>query len=668
MALDSIQAELVGAFFEESFEGLDRAEAGLLALRDGRRADVIDDIFRAIHSLKGGAGPFGVPQVAELAHELETVLDHLRHEALATTPERLGLLLEAVDELRSELHAARDRREHDATRKRELVKRLQASAEERHTATEAAHGQRWTVHIVPEPHMLTTGNDPVRLIRALSELASESTVRADTSALPSLEQFDPRRCYLSWTVELTSTASEAELRDVFSWVEGDCVVTFTRGVAPASEPAPEAAVSPAPPSPAPSPSAPRAATSVASTEVSSIRVGVDKIDALMNLVGELVITQSMLGEVEHDGPIDPARMQRIREGLSQLARNTRMLQESVMRLRSMPVGMLFNRFPRVVHDLSMQLDKDLVLVTEGAQCELDKTVLEKLSDPMLHLIRNAIDHGVERPDQRVAAGKPAQATLTLSAQHRGSEMLVEVRDDGRGIDLEKVKARALERGLITPETQLSDDEIRMLIFEPGFSTAETITDVSGRGVGMDVVRKNVQALGGSLSVASTSGQGTTITLRLPLSMAIIDGQLVRVGEVTCIVPLLSIVESHYVDRRKISRHLGQHPVYRLRDEVLPVFVLERLLGLGEGGFRSTGLLVVVESEQGRIALLVDELLAQQQVVVKSLEQNYGRVEGLQGATILGDGNVAYILDVAGLARTSRRDAATFELTDTLEAA
>ena len=375
----------------------------------------------------------------------------------------------------------------------------------------------------------------------------------------------------------------------------------------------------------------------------------------MNMVGELVITQSMLGGLDDAGPFDDARLARLREGLSQLARNSRALQESVMRLRSVPVSVVFNRFPRLVHDLSRHLGKRVELAISGQNTELDKTVLEKLGDPLVHLVRNSLDHGFEMPDERAAAGKSPCGRLSLSAFHRGGDIVVEVEDDGRGLDNDRILRKARERGIVAHDVTPSPQEIAELIFSPGFSTAEVVTDVSGRGVGMDVVRRNVRSLGGDIGVESVRGRGTKITLRLPLTLAIIDGQLVRVGEHSYVVPLLTIVESVQIAAGRLKSVAGGGVVYRVRDQLVPVVDLGRHPRRHTVGGAARGrLLVLVEADGRRVGLVVDELQGQQQVVIKSLETNCGRIEGLAGATILGDGSVAFILDMVGLVRLARQ--------------
>jgi two-component system chemotaxis sensor kinase CheA len=662
--MHELQSQLLGAFFEESFEGLERLETGLLRLEgQAVEPEVIDDIFRAAHSLKGAAGTFGFGAVTEIAHAMETVLDRIRAASMEPTSEVAAILLAAVDGLRQTLDAHHEGREPNLAPLAPTMKRLAALGER--PAGEAAKGAGTTTapassaessgfRIVfrPHPGLLRTGNDPTRLLRELERLAPIDVV-ADLRELPALAAVKTDECYLAFTITTGGGVTRAALDELFAWVEGDCDLVIT----PLAPPAVTATFAAAPTA-----TAAREAEAPAegAPALASIRIGIDKVDLLMNMVGELVITQSMLGELDDDQPLDAARRGRIREGLSQLARNTRALQESVMRLRSMPMSVVFNRFPRLVHDLSRQLGKKVELRLQGQNTELDKTVLEKLGDPLVHLVRNSLDHGLERPEDRIAAGKPEAGVLTLAAHHRGGDIVVEVADDGRGLDLDKILARARERGLVAPDQVLSEPEIRELIFAPGFSTAAAVTDLSGRGVGMDVVRRNVRGLGGEVTIDSEAGRGTRISLRLPLTLAIIDGQLVRVGRFPYVVPLLAIVESVQIEPHLVKRVVGGYDVYRLRDELVPMVPLTALLNcdLSEGAAAEAapGLLVVVECDGRRVGLVVDEILGLQQIVVKSLEANYERVSGLSGATILGDGNVAFIIDVSGLSKLVRRPA------------
>jgi two-component system chemotaxis sensor kinase CheA len=417
------------------------------------------------------------------------------------------------------------------------------------------------------------------------------------------------------------------------------------------------------PSPAPSPGvAPHAAIErrtgverrqpAVAADTNSIRVNIAKIDALINTVGELVITQAMLSQLR-DG-FAMHHLDKLRDGLDQLERNTRELQESVMSIRMLPISFAFNRFPRMVHDLGQQLGKKVQLTISGEQTELDKTVMEKIGDPLLHLVRNALDHGIEPPARRVEAGKPDTGRLHLHAYHQGGAIVIEVSDDGAGLNCDKILRKARAHGLVGEDETLPDEQVYDLIFQAGFSTAETVSEISGRGVGMDVVRRNITNLGGTIDVFSEVGGGTTFTIRLPLTLAILDGQLVRVSGETYIVPLVSIVESVQIDTTLIHTVAGQSTLYKLRDDYIPIVRLGDLFGVRrDAGAGTENLLMVVESAGQNIGLIVDELLGQQQVVIKSLETNFRRIEGVSGATILGDGTVALILDSAGLLRLAQ---------------
>jgi two-component system chemotaxis sensor kinase CheA len=395
----------------------------------------------------------------------------------------------------------------------------------------------------------------------------------------------------------------------------------------------------------------------AAADTNSIRVNITKIDALINTVGELVITQAMLSQLR-DG-FDMHHLDKLRDGLDQLERNTRELQESVMSIRMLPISFAFNRFPRLVHDLGQQLGKKVQLTISGEQTELDKTVMEKIGDPLLHLVRNALDHGIEPPARRSEAGKPETGCLHLHAYHQGGAIVIEVSDDGAGLNRDKILCKAREQGLVGEDETPPDDQVYTLIFQAGFSTAETISEISGRGVGMDVVWRNIKDLGGTIDVVSAGGSGTTFTIRLPLTLAILDGQLVQVGEETYIVPLVTIVESVQIDTTLIHTVAGQSTLYKLRDDYIPIVRLGDLFSVQKDGDTGTEhLLMVVESTGQKIGLIVDALLGQQQVVIKSLETNFRRIEGVSGATILGDGTVALILDIAGLLRLAQYRAGT----------
>jgi two-component system chemotaxis sensor kinase CheA len=656
--LHHLQQQLLSTFFEEASEALGQFESGLLALESGagEPSEIVNDVFRAAHSIKGGAGTFGLKDVAEIAHVAETVLDRIRSGQRSPTPEAISILLEGVDVLRSLISSAREGSVSDAVRVQAIHQKLSAQVLRESLAPAAMPKlapaseqptRRFAIEFTPLPQMLETGNDAVLLLKELSRIG-QLAVHPNLLALPSLAELQPTRCHLAWSLELQGELTRTQIEDVFSWVDEDAHIEI-------KELSQENALGALQTNAAREPERVPEVPHERSEAVGSIRVAVSKVDLLMNMVGELVITQSMLGELDSDGPLDAQRIATLRDGLSQLARNTRALQESVMSLRSMPIGMVFAKLPRLVHDLSHQLGKQVELKFVGQSTELDKTVIEKLGDPLVHLVRNSLDHGIETPEQRRAAGKPEVGTLEVRGSHRGSEIVVEIVDDGRGLDLQKILARGRKIGLVRPDETPSDAELGELIFAPGFSTAGTVSDVSGRGVGMDVVQRNIKSLGGHIQVNSTPGHGTQVTLRLPLTLAIIDGQLVGLGEYAYVIPLLSILESVLVDPARVSRLEGRWEVYRLRDELLPMVELRRILGVP--GVRSDSqqrLMVIVESDGERLGLLVDDLLAQQQVVVKSLETNYGHVDGLSGATILGDGRVALILDVFGLGRLIRK--------------
>jgi two-component system chemotaxis sensor kinase CheA len=386
----------------------------------------------------------------------------------------------------------------------------------------------------------------------------------------------------------------------------------------------------------------------------SIRVDIAKIDGLINMVGELVITQSMLSMLGDEFSMD--KLERLQEGLIQLERHTRELQESVMQVRMLPISFTFSRFPRLVHDLSSKMGKKIELKMTGENTEVDKTVIEKIGDPLVHLVRNSLDHGIEMPDERIAAGKPETGVINLNAYHKGGNIIIEIRDDGKGLNKSKIEKKAIEKGLIDSEHNLSDRQIYELIFQPGFSTAEAVSDISGRGVGMDVVRKNINELGGNIEIESEPGKGSAIIIRLPLTLAILDGQTVKVADETYIVPLVSIIESIQVKEDQVKRVVGRGETFKLRDEYLPILRLHELFNIEnpKATRLEEGLLVVVEGDGRHCGLFVDDLLGQQQVVIKSLEANYQRVEGISGATILGDGSVSLILDIPGLLRLADR--------------
>ena len=673
-------------FFEESFEGLEIMESELLEL-DSQEPDIeaINKIFRAAHSMKGGSGSFGFTDITQFTHILETLLDQIRSGDHQTNHDEINLLLSSVDCLREMLTAARDKTdidlEHIQAVQHDLenalgnktVKKKEYEVAQTEQENTGQIKKEWLISFIPQPHIFQTGNDPLRMFRELEELG-ELNCTVDISKLPPFEKQDIEECYLSWKLTLISDAEESSIKEVFEWVEDDCDLSIIRSSQETNEMesvSPDFVGSPDVNNKQKAAqvekfdgdrrigdrrsgdrrkSRDRRSGSV--SESTSIRVGIDKVDALINMVGELVITQSMLSQFSED--FDVSNIDKLCDGLKQLERNTRELQENVMQIRMLPISFSFNRFPRLVHDLSNQLGKKIELKLSGESTELDKTVMEKIGDPLVHLVRNSLDHGIEMPEERLAAGKPETGTIHLNAYHEGGNIVIEIKDDGAGLNKDRILQKAIERGLIKEDEKLSDERIYELIFRAGFSTAEQVSDVSGRGVGMDVVKRNINDLDGSVEIKSEQGKGSVFTIRLPLTLAILDGQLIRVGNQTYIIPLVSIVESLQTKVENTKTIAGDVELYRLRNDYIPVVRLHSVFNIECDSTKlEEGLLVVAETEGQKIGLFVDDLLAQQQVVIKSLETNYQKIEGISGATILGDGTVAMILDISSLFRLYR---------------
>ncbi|MFW5427253.1 MAG: chemotaxis protein CheA [Methylophagaceae bacterium] len=669
-------------FFEESFEGLDAMESGLLNLDEGA-ADVeaINTIFRAAHSIKGGAGTFGFMAVSEFTHVMETLLDEMRNGQREVTSDSTNLLLEAVDVLREMLSAVQQKTDTDDERIADVNKQLEAMlAGEKSAAVssdedtsdvatiEESSEQKiagWEITFRPHKHLFQTGNDPVRMLRELASLG-DLTSKLDDSGLPDFADLEPEDSYLSWQLTLKGDIPKEEVVEIFEWVDDDCDLAIEAilqeptnvEIAVAqldknemeSQPVAEVQQESKPEQTA-EPVAPVKAvakkTAASPPAATSIRVGTDKVDSLINLVGELVITQSMLSQIGDN--FVPDMLPQLIDGLAQLERNSREMQEAIMRIRMLPISFAFNRFPRLVHDLSDKSGKKVELKLTGEQTELDKTVMEKIGDPLVHLVRNSLDHGLETPEVRLAAGKDETGTIQLNAFHQGGNIIIEIIDDGAGLNEEKIFSKAVEKGLVEANAELSPEKIHELIFLPGFSTADVVSDISGRGVGMDVVRSNITGLGGSVEIKSKRGEGSTFTIRLPLTLAIMDGQTIRVANENYIIPLISIIETLEVKESDMKYVSGKGELYPLRDEYVPVIRLYDIFNLEPTiTTLEEGLLVIVEGESQKIGLFIDDLLGQQQVVIKSLETNYRKVVGLSGATILGDGTVALILDVPGL--------------------
>lgn len=670
-------SQFLVTFYEESFEGLDIMETELLALDVGEAdLETINTIFRAAHSIKGGSGTFGLNDVANFTHVMETLLDEMRDGKRDVTQFGVNILLESVDVLREMLSTLQAEKELDVERiavvKQKLDDLLAGSFSDEDTENVAAVPESstsiapkgesttsdgWVINFKPNVDMLQTGNDPVRMFRELSALGELTSV-PDTSAVPDFLMMEPENSSLSWMLTLKSDVEKISIEEIFDWVEDECDLTITAipsyNAVSEDESADVVPIS----SPVADKLKPEAKEKrKATTESSSIRVSIDKVDELINMVGELVITQSMLSQLGEEEDFGDVEIEKLKSGLMQLERNTREMQENVMRIRMLPINFVFQRFPRLVHDLSGTLNKKIELVLSGESTELDKTVMEKIGDPLVHLVRNSLDHGIEIPEDRIAAGKPETGEIHLNAYHEGGNIVIEITDDGAGLNLEKILSKAKLSGIVSDNDDLADEEIADLIFRPGLSTADVVSDVSGRGVGMDVVRRNIRALGGTVDVKTKTGEGSVFTIRLPLTLAILDGQSVVVGEEVYIVPLVAIIESVQVDTSLVNGITGQAQVYRLRDEYIPIVNLCDVFNISPLYDNiEDGLLVVVEAEGKKVALLVDDLLGQQQVVIKSLETNFKSVEGISGATILGDGTVALILDVTGLISISKKNA------------
>lgn len=800
-------------FFQECEELLTDMESGLLAMEAGDDdSETINAVFRAVHSVKGGAGAFGLEELIRFAHVFETVLDEMRSGRLALNDEVARVLLRASDVLADHVQAARNAGSVDETRTVGMIAELQGligqdraaelgldrddedapeedfgfvpvvlsldepegeapsadiadliaavsspeettdlGEESEATLDLTADTPAWRVTFHPRSEMYAKANEAALVLRELARLGHVE-VTLDASAAPPLDQLLAEQAYLTWTIRLSGSASEAEVREVFEFVEDDCDLSIVReggtevspageplamdepesdasaaaveaaaaapldleallarvqGDAPSAEPEPHAEPTPAPQSapapasasdaapaeldvaglialaekasaehaqaaPAPAPKTERpdpkaaaaAATSApaptATAATPTIRVDLDRVDRLINAVGELVIQQAMLSQRVFESGL--ARSSDVALGLEDLELLTREIQDSVMAIRAQPVKSVFQRMPRLVREVADMVGKKVRLVMEGENTEVDKTVIERLSDPITHMLRNAIDHGLEGPEDREAGGKPVEGVVRLAALHRGGRIVIEVQDDGRGINRERVRGIAITKGLIAEDAVLSDDEIDNLIFLPGFSTADVVSDISGRGVGMDVVKRSIQALGGRISITSEPGKGSKFTMSLPLTLAVLDGMVVSAADQTLVAPLSNIVES--LTPRTEDVHLigGRDAVIRIRETFVPLIDVGVALGFRDTPLPpSSGVAVLIESEGGgKAALLVEAIQGQRQVVIKSLEANYQQIDGVAAATILGDGRVALILDVDALVSSSRRKAPRIE--------
>ncbi|MFS7359211.1 chemotaxis protein CheA [Rahnella inusitata] len=658
-------------FFDEADELLADMEQHLLLLDpDAPDVEQLNAIFRAAHSIKGGAATFGFTVLQETTHLLENLLDGARRAEMSLSTDIINLFLETKDIMQEQLDAYKSSRDPDADSFEYICAALRQLALDVQQAREPAAD----LHVVTDESAQTVA-------APAAPVAGKGGMRVRLSGLKPqevpvmLEELgnlgdivDPVQTEDSVEATLVTTVTEDDIIAVLCFVLEPEQISFTQATAPAAaEPvaavpvAVAAPVVPAAPRPAPvltavpdsEPPKPRAPKAPEST---SIRVAVEKVDQLINLVGELVITQSMLAQ--RSDLLDPVAHSDLLNSMGQLERNARDLQESVMSIRMMPMEYVFSRFPRLVRDLASKLNKQIELTLLGSSTELDKSLIERIIDPLTHLVRNSLDHGVETPDVRIANGKPATGNLTLSAEHQGGNICIEVVDDGAGLNRERIIAKALSQGMNVSES-MSDEDVGMLIFAPGFSTAEKVTDVSGRGVGMDVVKRNIQEMGGHVEIHSQQGKGTTIRILLPLTLAILDGMSVKVGKEVFILPLNAVMESLQPLAEDLHPLAGGERVLQVRGEYLPLVELYNVFEVEAAKTEATqGIVVILQSAGRRYALLVDQLIGQHQVVVKNLESNYRKVPGISAATILGDGSVALIVDVSALQALNRDKRAT----------
>nr|WP_217429370.1 MULTISPECIES: chemotaxis protein CheA [Serratia] len=653
-------------FFDEADELLADMEQHLLEL-DPLAPDIepLNAIFRAAHSIKGGAATFGFSVLQETTHLLENLLDGARRQEMSLSTEIINLFLETKDIMQEQLDAYKTSQQPDAESFEYICQALRQLALEAQQQQEA-------------PAVQPAVQQPV-VQHAAAPAAIEGGMRISLNGLKAseiplmLEELgnlgevkDPHQTEHSLDVTLLTSASEDDISAVLCFVLEPEQISFSTPTQsePAAveaslpealavpEPAPAPVASAVPPATKPAAAAAEAPKARAkASESTSIRVAVEKVDQLINLVGELVITQSMLAQ--RSGTLDPVNHGDLLNSMSQLERNARDLQESVMSIRMMPMEYVFSRYPRLVRDLAGKLNKQVELTLQGSSTELDKSLIERIIDPLTHLVRNSLDHGIEEPATRIAAGKSAVGNLVLSAEHQGGNICIEVIDDGAGLNREKILAKAASQGLAVSDS-MSDEEVGMLIFAPGFSTAEQVTDVSGRGVGMDVVKRNIQEMGGHVEIRSQAGKGTTIRILLPLTLAILDGMSVKVNDEVFILPLNAVMESLQPQAEDLHPLAGGERVLQVRGEYLPLVELYRVFEVeGAKTDATQGIVVILQSAGRRYALLVDQLIGQHQVVVKNLESNYRKVPGISAATILGDGSVALIVDVSALQTLNR---------------
>jgi two-component system chemotaxis sensor kinase CheA len=662
------------SFREEASEILVDLESALLELNQNRSdQELVSRVFRGLHTIKGSGAMFGFEDLATFTHNLETAFDEVRNGRLEISPELVDLTLSALDQIRAMLEEGeKDGVATDPAECAEIlakVRHLTGKPESRAAAGKAAPAKatfvaavgqtrEWSIHFAPAADFMLNGANPLLLLAELREMGGLA-VKASMAAVPPIGELDPERCYISWDLVLSTASDRDAIRDVFIFVEDNCELRIKPVLKTVENPAQALAQSP-------SVGAPMSAAELTARALedkraqgggrrnydspdhaSSLRVPAAKLDQFVNLVGELVTVQARLSELA--ARYDDAEIAAVSEEIDRL---TSSLRENSMTIRMMPIRATFEKFRRLVHDLARDLGKQVELTIEGAETELDKTVIDQLGDPLMHLIRNSMDHGIEPPQTRAEQGKPQTAMIHLSARHSGASVLIGVSDDGGGINAEAVRSRAIERGLTTAEAALTESDIFSFIFQPGFSTAKQVTDVSGRGVGMDVVRQRVDSLRGSIDVASKAGEGTRVTLRLPLTLAIIDGLLVSIGEASFVLPLANILECIELTTADIARANGKH-IADVRGELVPYIRLREHFNIRTAR-PEIEQIMIVHTEQGRYGFVVDQVLGNCQTVIKNLGRFYRQVKVVSGATILGDGTVALILDPERLAADAVR--------------
>jgi len=637
----------IAAFRVEAGELLEQIEQGLLDL--GHRLDdrdLVDAVFRGLHTLKGSGAMFGFDALATFTHHCETAFDRVRKGLAPATQELVAVILSAQDHMRalietdgSGLEAAGDT----------ILARLQAAIDgaAAPTAAETPAAKGWRLFFRLPPESMANGTNPLMLLDELRELG-ECKIVARTDAIPALAELVPVECHIGWDVELHGDISKGDIEDVFIFVMDDMELKIEPlALEPVVDAAPvDASVQAvaANDSPAPEAASTTPGRAAAKPAGESVRVPAERLDELMDRVGELVIVQSRLSQLAHGGGSAADLVLRsISEEIERLASE---LRDTMMVLRMVPVASLFGRFRRLVHDLARDTGKTIELSTEGEATEVDKTVMERLADPMVHLIRNSCDHGLETPEERIAAGKPAAGQVKLSAHQQGGEVVITIRDDGRGIDRDRVRAKAETQGLIQPGQTVSEQELLQMIFHPGFSTAAAVTNLSGRGVGMDVVKRTIESLRGAIDIKSVPGEGSTVTLRIPLTLAIIDGLLVRVGEGRYVIPLAAVEECIELSLEEDLRSRGRSFI-TLRDRLVPFLRLREMFDTGTRPDPHQKIVVIATGAE-RVGLVVDQIIGSHQTVIKSMSALHRDVSTFAGATILGDGGVALILDVVQL--------------------